>query len=141
MWESVLMGMAAVVLAGSLLSLGYYLGTMSSKSVLAAANAVSEMTKVLAKEANRQADFAATLSEAMELVKEQTGALRQMAERLQTKSENLTILTEAFIQRGFLRAARTPPQTGQRGLPGPPPPVQSALTHSSPSPTEPIATG
>jgi len=163
MWESVLMAMVAVALAGMLLSLGFWLGTRSSRSAsvaasavsavtleaarqtsetnLTAAKAVSDMTVTLADEVNRQADLAGSLILMREQVTEQTAALRQMADRLQLQVDNTTILTEAFIQRGFLRAARVPAQTGERRRPGPPPSVPSAQGETSPSPTELISTG
>lgn len=135
MWEPVLILTAAVALAAMILSLGFSLGTRSSTSALAAAQAVSEMTQVLADEANRQATLSSTLEECSRDIMALAKATDLLASRMDRMSDNQLLLTDSFIQRGFLRAAATPAQVGQRSRPPAAPPqdfVQPAKEDAAP---------
>jgi hypothetical protein len=150
------LALTAVVIAGGLLSLGFWLGVTLSRSTslrereaagttLAAAESVSEMTMVLAKEANRQASLAEKMSEMKMQVETQADLISKLEAQTERLADNQVLLTDSFIQRGYLRAARIPHQTGEAARPpGPLPPdfIPRARAHESSSPPrEPTATG
>lgn len=115
----------------------------SALNMMEAAKAVSSMTQTLADSSIREAQ----LGERMELLRTQVVNLTDVVSMLQSQlsrnTDNLTLMMDSFIQRGYLREAKMPPQVGERERPAPMPPslVPNAREENSRSHTEPIATG
>ena len=157
-WLAPALGM---VLGTGMLALGAWLGVTWWRSVyrdadsaalarleaaqtqLSAAKSVSDMTVTLADMSIREAE----LGNKMELLRAQLVNLTEVISALQNQStkqtDNLAMLVDAFIQRGYLREARFPEQVGERSKPAPlsPDRVPKAQEDGSPSHTVPIGTG
>ena len=138
------MTIAAVVVAAALLATGFWMGRGSSTSALAAAQAVAEMTQVLADEANRQTRLATSIDSMATQVASQTASLSLLAERMDNLSQNQMVMAETMAARGLLRTQTTPAQVGQQK--SKPAPLDHALVPPAretgpPSPTERTATG
>lgn len=115
----------------------------AAQTQLSAAKSVSDMTVTLADMSIRESQS----SERMELLRIQLVNLTEVVTALQSQlarnTDNLAMMLDSFIQRGYLREARTPEQVGERAKPGPlsPDRVPKAREDGSPSPTVPTATG
>jgi hypothetical protein len=137
MWHDILVAALSAVVTGALLRVGFSMGQRSSESTLHAARAVSEMTGVLADEANRQADLSAEILSISSLVKEQTTSAERMATAFDRLDANMALILDAMISRGMLRRANRPAQAGE--VPQPPSLPIETVPLASPGP--PTVTG
>jgi len=154
-WGNALALVIGMVIGAGLLSLGYWLGMTWSRSAsqdvlsaaqtqVQAAKAVSDMTLTLADVAARDSMLATRMDALHDRIGSQERATEQLERQSRAQTDNLAMLVDAFIQRGYLREARTPTQVGEKRQPPGPMPldrVPSARVDNSQSHTEPTATG